>query len=124
MAKKNAGLNVVAKVDPTLPFTEIDIDDVPHKAVITFGVCAEVAAWLRRAGHPGGMMAAIAGMDFDTVPLVLWASLRTYHPDLTFEQVVGMVTLDNIYAIKDKLVDAFVLALPKPNPPKAAPQEA
>ena len=61
-------------------------------------------------------------MSFESLPIVLAAGLHTFHPELTFEDVVEMLDWDTVFAIRDEVVTAWVASFPKrdkkENPPE------
>lgn len=116
-----------ATLDPTLPFTEIVILGETYKACFRFREFAKADANLRRQGVASNMLQMMPYLTFETIPIVLAAALGTFHPDLSFEDVVALVDYDTIWDIGDELVLAWVAAFPdrakkgdEENPPKPA----
>ncbi|GEM_PF-5840096 len=116
--------------NPTLPFTEIEILGKTYKMCLNFRAMARADAWLREQGVVSNMVRMLPNMTFEAIPIVLAASLATFHPELKFADVVGLVDYDNVWEIRDKLYDAWVAAFPtrgkdeakdKGNPPKPDP---
>lgn len=115
-----------ATLDPTLPFTEIVILGETYKACFRFREFAKAEVDLRRHGVAVNMLKMMPNLTFETIPIVLAAALSTFHPELSFEDVVALVDWDTIWEIGDQLILAWVAVLPvrtkgdKENPPKPA----
>jgi hypothetical protein len=110
MAKKPAAPE---KMDPTLPFTEIEILGRKYKLCYTFRAMAKAEAHLREQGVQTNLLWSMPRLTFETIPVMLAAGLSTYHPELTFEKVVDLLDYDTVFDVRDTLVGAWIAAMPK-----------
>lgn len=125
--KKNEQKIGAQSGDPMDPLVEIELLGVTYKACMTYGAMSRVAAWLRARRTGGTLVEALRGIDFDTAPVLLWATLATHHPEIALAEVEKLVTLETIFEVKDKIIEAWILAQPNPskqNPPQAAAPSA
>jgi hypothetical protein len=113
MTTKKQQTQAEKKIDPTLPFTEIEILGKTYKMCFTFRALAKADARLREQGVASNLLRMLPNMTFETIPIVLAAGLATFHPKLTFEDVVDLIDYDTVWTIRDKMIDAWVDAFPK-----------
>ena len=100
-------------IDPTLPYTEIEILGKTYKMCMTFRALARADARLREQGVASDLVRMLPNMTFESIPIVLAASLATFHPELTFEDVVELIDYDTVWSVRDKIFEAWVAAFPK-----------
>jgi len=122
MTTKNK-LKPVEKIDPTLPFTEIEILGKTYKMCFTFRAILKGDAGLRRQGVDSRLLWTMPSLSFENVPIVLAAALATFHPELSFEDVVDLLDWDTIFEVRDKIADGWLASFPKraegeKNPPE------
>jgi hypothetical protein len=48
--------------------------------------------------------------------VIFGAALRAFHPEITFEQAMALITLQNVYLIANAVSEAWTAALPEPEP--------
>jgi hypothetical protein len=128
--KKSAAKSAVAareqKIDPTLPFTEIDILGTTYKMCFTFRAIAKANERLRKQGVVVNLLWALPSLTMEDIPVVLAAALGTFHPEMTFDEIVALLDWDTIFDVRDKIIEAWSAAYPKrdekddkQNPPTA-----
>ena len=100
-------------LDPTLPTTDLELLGKTYKLCLNFRAMAAADAWLRREGVVSDILRMLPALTFETIPVVLAASLHTFHPELTFEDVVALVDYDTVWDARDKIYDAWAQAYPK-----------
>lgn len=114
------------KIDPSLPFAEITILGETYKMCFQFRALAKAEAGLRKQGVAANLLWQMPTLTFENIPIVFAAALGTFHPELKFEEVVDLLDYDTVFEVRDKVLDAWVAAMPKregkaKNPPSAVP---
>ena len=107
--------------DATLPKTAIKIGDKEYNLCFDFGALSTAETELNKEGHEVNLLAVLPVLNLSNTRVIFAAALRTFHPDITFEQAVGMVNFGNVYVIANAIADAWKQALPEPEKEKNAP---
>jgi hypothetical protein len=102
--------------DPTLPKTPITIGGTTYDLCFDLGALAEAEQALNREGHNVNLLAALPVMNLANVRVIFAAAIRKFHPEITFEQAMAMITLQNVYLIANAVSEAWQAALPEPEP--------
>ena len=113
-------------VDPTLPKIEIKLGCESYFLCFTFGALALAESKLRALGVECNLLHALdlTALDATRVVPLLYGALITHSPDITFEQVAALVTMKNLGAIFDGLLEAYADSLAEPSEDaKENPQE-
>lgn len=113
--------------DPTLPKTPVTIDGKTYNLCIDFGALAEaetaINAELQRQKRTDkvNLLIAMGEMNLLNTRVLFAAALRAFHPELSYDDAVGLLRLDNIQDVAYALWSAWAAATPAPeaNPPKA-----
>lgn len=108
-------------IDPTLQKTPITIGGVTYNLCFDLGSLAEAEQTLNRAGHNVNLLYALPNLNLANVRVIFGAALRAFHPEVTFEQAMDLITFHNLYAIANAVSEAWTAALPEPEP---VPMEA
>lgn len=94
MAKKHP------KYDPTLPFTPVEIDGETYKLCYDFGAIGTIEGELEAAGHPDVNLLVMGWqINARTLPVLLAAGLRVYHPEISFDDAKKLVNWRNAMAL-------------------------
>jgi hypothetical protein len=122
-------------VDATLPKTPIEIDGKIYNLCFTLGALAEaetsINAELAREGRNDfvNLLFALPPVgSLANTRIVFAAAVRTFHPELTFEQACELPGLSDLYEVANKVRAAWYEATVKdkdepaqnPNEPAAA----
>lgn len=102
------------QTDPTMPKTPITIDGKEYNLCFDFGALAEAESALTAEGHNVNLLAALPQFNLSNTRIVFAAALRTFHPEIGYEQAFGMVNFGNVYTIAGVIADAWEASLPKP----------
>lgn len=100
--------------DPTLPSTPIEINGVTYHLCFDFGALAEAEADFNRQGHRVNLLTALPELNLVNTRILFAASVHKYHPELRFEQAIALVTFRNVYAVVQKISEAWNEAMPEP----------
>ena len=117
MSKKVSG----TVLDPTLPKTPITIDGTEYNLCFDLGALATAEADINAAGHEVNLLAALPQLNLANTRVIFAAALRTFHPDISFDHAVKMVSFANVYTIANAIAEAWQSALPEPEKEKNAP---
>lgn len=115
------------RIDPTLPYTEIEICGKTYKLCFVFRAIAKGDAMLRRQGIDSRLLWRMPEISLESLPIVLAAALAHYHPELSFDDVVAMLDWDTVFDLRDQVLTAWASAFPKrtkedtANPPQPDP---
>lgn len=112
MTRKVAG----TPVDPTLPRTPITINGRDYDLCFDLGALASAESALISAGHEVNLLAALPTPNLSNVRIIFACAIRAFHPDIDFNEAVGMVTLTNVYSIANAIAQAWQAALPEALP--------
>lgn len=115
---KSSKAKTVPKIDPTLPKTPIIINDETYNLCFDFGALALAEAALNEQGHTVNLLAALPQLNLANTRIIFAAALHAFHPDIAFEQAVGMVNFGNVYLIAGAIADAWEASLPAPKQDK------
>lgn len=84
------------KPDPTLPFTPVEIDGTQYRLCYDFGAIGAIEAELEAEGHPDvNLLVSAWQINARTLPVLFAAGVRTYHPELGFEDAKKLVNWSN-----------------------------
>jgi hypothetical protein len=107
--------------DATLPKTPIIIGGTEYSLCFDFGALSTAETELNREGHEVNLLAMLPVLNLSNTRVIFAAALRKFHPDITFDQAVGMVNFGNVYTIANAIAEAWQSALPEPEKEKNAP---
>jgi hypothetical protein len=106
--------------DPTLPKTPVTISGKEYNLCFALGALAEAETAIRREGHPCNVLVALPELNLANVRNLFPAALRTFHPEISYEKAVKMVTIHNVFAIANGVASAWTESIPEP---EADPEE-
>lgn len=112
---------IVPTPDPTLPFEPITIDGKTYKMVFQHAALAHAEDVLRARGHEVNLLGIYLNRTFSNVRVLFAASLLAYHPELPFEEALGLVDNETIIPILVALSKAWNKSMPAPDPDAANP---
>ena len=107
--------------DPTLPKTPVTIDGKEYNLCFDLGALAVAEAALNAEGHNVNLLAALPQLNLANTRVIFAAALRTFHPNISFDDAVKMVSFANVYTIANAIAEAWQSALPGPETEKNAP---
>lgn len=85
------------------PVVSVELDK-PRKLVFDFNALCE----FERVTGKNSLSADLwTSTDAGTLRALLYAALKTHHPEVTLQEVGGMLNLGNAQAVTDALVEAF-----------------
>lgn len=99
--------------DPTLSFTEIELDGKVYKLCFTYRVFRVAAARLSAQGVAVNLLWELPNLTMENLPAVLAAALGTFHPEITYEAAEALIDWDTVPTICEKIVTAWIGAMPK-----------
>jgi hypothetical protein len=121
--KTNKPAAVAAKVDPVLPFTEVEIDGKTYKCAFSYKALAKSESFLISRGHTdANLLYRLPHLTFDNVRVIFACSLVPYQPDMDFEAAMELVTPGNIFGIIEKMLKAWGAAMPEPEKGERPPE--
>lgn len=102
--------------DPTLPDVSIELGGHTYHLAFTYGALALAERKLSEAGQKVNLLEALdlRSIGAERLPVVLYASLITGHPDITFAEASALITMRNYADIFAKVVEAFVASMSEP----------
>lgn len=103
------------------PGVSLELDGKHYELVFTFGAIRSAMNLLHKQGVQTRMLSTFSAgkIDADTLPELFYAALHTYHPEVTWEKVAGMITLRNYQIITAAVAEAYLAALKDPEPDSA-----
>jgi len=103
----------VPGTDPTLPRIEFKRGKEIFYLCFNFRALAIAQRNLRLAGVDCNLLQALdlSGMDAERIVPVFYATLITHQPDITYEQVWGLIDLSNLGKVFSVIAEAYVASL-------------
>jgi hypothetical protein len=114
------------EVDPTLPKVEITLGGKKYFLCFDFGALALAEAKLRDAGVECNLLECLDLTSLDATRIVplLYGAVLAYQPAMAFEEVKSLVTMRNLGAIFEGIVNAYKESLAEPSDDaQAGPQK-
>ena len=102
--------------DPSLPKTPIAIDGKEWNLCFDYSALAEAEQALNQEGHAVNLLLSLPVPSLATVKPLFAAALRTFHPEVSFEEASAMVTLANARFVADLVCNAWMAAQAEPEP--------
>lgn len=95
--------------DALAPCADLQVGDNTYKLCFTFGALAEAKRLLRREGVQVNLLLSLDSLDVDvdTMRPLLYAALRTHHPDVSYLAASDMVTLRNAASVFTAICRAY-----------------
>jgi hypothetical protein len=110
-------------LDPTLPKTPITIKGITYQMCLDLGALAEAEAALIAEGHHEvNLLYALPNQNLSNTRTVFAASLRKFHPEISFDDAKKLLSFDALYAVALKIQEAWTAATPEPETPADPPQ--
>jgi hypothetical protein len=99
--------------DSTLPKTELKLGKETFYLCFTFAALSLAETQLRRQGVECNLLKALDVRDLDATKLstLLYAGLITHKPEITYEEVLKLITFKNMFSIPDRITTAYAAAL-------------
>jgi hypothetical protein len=104
-----AAPEVAGKKIAELPFYPIELDGKTYKLCFNLRELAKAERELGSEGHSVNMLFALnaGSIDLDAVENIFAATVRTYHPELKYNDAVALVTLSSVYRIATVILEAL-----------------
>jgi hypothetical protein len=113
-----------SSVDPTLPKTPVTIDGKTYDLCLDLGALAEAESALIAEGHHGvNLLMALPAQTLSSTRIIFAAALRTFHPEIAFEDAKKLLTLGALYDIALKIQEAWQAATPEPEKTPSDPSQ-
>lgn len=103
-----------AKIDPTLPFTSIEIDGETYKMCFDHGALAVAEEALMERGFDANLMFRCPPFTFSSIRILFAASLLAYQPDTDFEKAKSLITFRNKAQVMAGVIAAWNISVPVP----------
>ncbi|GGA80690.1 hypothetical protein GCM10011507_34880 [Edaphobacter acidisoli] len=123
MSKKSRFNSAAEKIDPTLPFTEIEIDGKTYKMCFNHRALARAEVKLLAAGHDANLLLRIGNLTFDSVRTLFAVSLYHYQPEMDFDTALKLFTRELALPITNAMLEAWNGNMPKPEADSGRPLE-
>lgn len=101
------------KIDPTQPTTDVTLGDKTYTLCFNYRALAEAEAALRKQGHDVNLLAAMADLNFSTLPVIIAAGAHKHHPDVTLAEVEDHIHMGNVYEAAAAVQAAWLQSMPK-----------
>ena len=113
MSKKQKVAGAPA-LDPTLPKVSLELAGETWQLCFDYAALAIAERKLAEAGHPVNMLMAmnLAALGAEKLPYMFFAGLVRNHPDVDFDAVSAMVTMDSFPAVYAAVVRAYLESCP------------
>jgi hypothetical protein len=124
MKRKIAG----TKADPTLPKTPIVIGGKTYNLCFDLGALAEAETSINaelaadRRSERVNLLAAMPVQNLRNTRILFAAAVRTFHPQLSFDEALALPRLNNMYEVGTMLIEAWTAAMVDPDSPANPPQ--
>lgn len=117
MSKVKVTVAGVPGTDPVLPRTELRIGKETYYLCFTFRAIAVAQKTLRDAGIDCNLLQSLdlTNMQADRLVPLLYASLITYKPKITLDEVFAMVTFRNLGKVFEAITGAYIASLSDPD---------
>lgn len=113
MKRKSA--SVAAVDDPTVETTEIVIGGKTYKMCFDFDSLVRAERELNASGNQISLLSALPGRDLESIRIMFAASIRRFHPEVTYAEAVGLVNLPSAFHIALAIGEAWKKAMPEPS---------
>ena len=125
MSKSNSQPKPVENIDPTLPFTEIEIGGKIYKMCFNHEALAQAEAKLLAEGHDANLLFRAPPFTFGNIRILFAVSLMPYQPDTDFEAAKNLVNWENKGKVLSEVLKAWNINMPEPEAEsKPGPTEA
>jgi hypothetical protein len=101
-------------VDPTLLTSKVKIGGREITMCWDLGSLARAEHELRSSGHDVNLLKALPALTLENTMVLFAASVRRFHPEITFEKAMKMLTLANVYTVGVAIADAWARSLADP----------
>lgn len=97
---------------------ELKMDDETYTLCFTFGAIQEAKRILQRKGIRVNLLIALDSMDVDAdaLPALLFAALRTNHPEIDYKAAEALINMQTAIPIFTAITDAYVKSVKVPRP--------
>lgn len=98
--------------DPMIEFAKLEINGQTYELTFQLGALRKAERALGRALLTDFAALFQVSVRLEELDVLLFAATRVAHPDLTMEQVEGLIELGTAGDVRDALWQAYRLALP------------
>jgi hypothetical protein len=108
--------------DPTLPRTPVEVDGKIYDLCFDLGALAEAETAINREliretpPRTVNLLLAMPVQNLANVRVMFAAAVRTFHPELSFDEAQKLLRMDNVYPVAIKVRDAWLGAQPEAKP--------
>lgn len=112
--------------DTLAPSAELKIGDETYRLSFTYDAIAEAKRELLRYGVRCNLLLSLDSYDIDALELraLFYAATRLHHPELSYEQVKGLLTMQNYGSVFEAILKAYVVAMKPPQEQEENPTPA
>jgi hypothetical protein len=96
------------KIDPTLPFTEIEIGGQTYKMCFDNATLFEAEEYLHRRGHDVNLLRVFPVLNGSNARIFFAMSLHRFHPGIGFDEARNMVTLGNLHFVANAVAQCIL----------------
>lgn len=118
MPKKNATPAAQAPrkiVDSTLPRTPVTIGGKTYDLCLDLGALSEAETELVRKGHDVNILMSLPPVNLTATRIIFGAAMRRFHPEISYEQAVAMLTPKYIHGAYIAIVEAWNKSVSEPD---------
>jgi hypothetical protein len=95
---------------------ELKIGEETYNLCFTFAAMQEAKRILQRKGIRVNLLIALDSMDVDvdTLPALLFAALRTHHPEIDYKRAESLIDMRAALPIFGAICDAYIASVKSP----------
>lgn len=116
MAPKKAALKKTPQAkflaDPTLATTDVVIDGKVYRMCFDMQALGQAEEDLIAEGHDVQLLLALPKFNIKNTLIIFAASIRRFHPEISYEDAVRLVTLPYVYTVAAAIQEAWKKAMP------------
>ncbi|SRR5579883_642892 len=103
--------------DPTLPKTPVTVSGKTYNLCLDMGALAEAETAINQeAGSLDAinLLSALPVLNLANLRIIFAAALRTFHPDISFEEGKKLIAYDDLVEVLVKVQEAWASSVPAP----------
>lgn len=102
--------------DPTIETTDIVINGKAYRMCFDLGALAQAEDALIAEGHDVNLLHALPRLNLSSVRVIFAASIRKFHPEITYEDALALLTMPYVYKAGVAIHEAWEKSLAEPDP--------
>lgn len=99
--------------DPMLPKTPVEINGKVYNLCFDYKAIRDAENAYHAEGHTANLLMSFSDFSFNGVSMVLPCILRTFHPEIGWDEAQAMINLGNVILIGNAIKSAWIEAMPK-----------